>query len=69
MERWTNDYPYNEDIANATEEELVNMADEAEMWNIFSIGCLRELCWRHDVNFDTIDDPDLWLKMFKASIE
>ena len=69
MERWTNDYPYNEDIADATDKELIELADADQTWNSISIGCLRELCWRHDLNFDAVDDADMWLKIFKASIE
>lgn len=54
MERFNYIYPYDENITLMSERELYKSADEAETWNEFSLTCLREIFWRHDLDMDEI---------------
>lgn len=56
MERWTIEYQYNDDICNASDEELMQWAEEGDSWNEFSVGCLHDLAWRHDIEWDVYDE-------------
>ncbi len=56
MERWTLEYHYDEKICDATDEELLKWAEEDDTWNEFSLGCLHDLAWRHDLGWDLFND-------------
>lgn len=72
MERWELEYCYDEKICNATDEELLKWAEEADTWNEFSIGCLHDLAWRYDIKWNVVDeygdpeDADSAYKRIKA---
>lgn len=61
FDRWTAEYPYDEKICDASDDELLDWAENDETWNEFSVGCLHDLAWRHDLAWDVCDkygDPE-----------
>ena len=58
MERWNNTYHYSKEIADASDEQLIEWLHEATTWNIFSMGCLHELAWRSGIEWSDYSSPD-----------
>ena len=46
---------YYEEFGELTDKELIERAEKAETWDTYSSGCLWEICFRHDLGWDTID--------------
>lgn len=58
MDRWGYPFMYDEKIADAEDKEPLTWAEADATWNEFSLGCLHELAWRHDLEWDDIEDAD-----------
>lgn len=70
MDRWQDPYfSYDEEIANASDEELVQIIEEADTWDSQALPALHELAWRYDYDWDAMmdaDDADLDLGAIEA---
>ena len=53
-------------IKDATDEELLLMADSEETWFDFSCGCLDEYAYRNDIDTSDCADPDETFTKLKA---
>ena len=44
-----------DEIKDAEDAELIKWAEDAESWDDFSVACLWEICYRHNLGWCTID--------------
>lgn len=51
MERWDENYKYNEEIEGAYDDDLLEMAKESDDAD-FASACLHDLAWRQDAAWD-----------------
>lgn len=56
ISRYPDELEVDSTITDATDEELLKWIEDAEIWDGFSLGCLHEIAWRHDLGWNNLNE-------------